>query len=672
MKRRSAQALLLAALAAMAAQAAAAPAAEPSADAEAQADPPTEARNAKEDEDPILVTGTRTGDGRAAGITIVERAGLRRLQSPTLLDALGEVAGVRAFSTGGTGGGSFVSVRGGEPNFTLVLLDGVRLNNPTNSKGGGFDFTLVDPWLVDRIEVARGAVSAVYGADALSGVIEIGLIEPRPGDTVLAGRLHGASDGGAGAGLALRHGWSEGGLLLAASRSDSDALDEQEASGSSLERNQLLARLTQRLGGWDARLLALHADTERSLFPEDSGGPLFAVIRERERASGRLSTAALSVRRAAGATWRPGLSLAWSRQEEESDAPPIAPGELDGVPALAARSIFTSWEGIADLRASRGPLAAAAGLSLLRESGRSDGTIDFGFPLPVAFALDRDTLGAFAEASFRPAAALTLNLAGRYDRTSGDGRLTGRFALTWRPGRGGPELFARAGTGFKQPSFYALGHPLIGNPALRPERSRNVELGIAWSGGGDAAPAGRLGLRLTLFANRYRDLIDFDPVLFTTVNRPGVTARGAEAEASWSPVSGLAFAAALAHLDLDSPTPLRGRPAWHGSLRAAWRPGAVAATGIDEAIEGRTAAKRGGRLELHAALRFNSDFNDSSIPTGLVRADGHAEIDLGVSWRLTRRLSLHAVLRNAAGSRHQDAVGFPARRVARVSLAAAF
>ena len=107
----------------------------------------------------LVVTGSRTGD--TVGLTSLGTAGIADRQSDSLLDVLNDVPGVRAFSTGGPGGGSFLSVRGGQPNFTMVQLDGIRLNDPTNSAGESFDFTLLDPQLVQRIDVSRIADSAI-------------------------------------------------------------------------------------------------------------------------------------------------------------------------------------------------------------------------------------------------------------------------------------------------------------------------------------------------------------------------------------------------------------------------------------------------------------------------------------------------------------------------------
>jgi outer membrane receptor protein involved in Fe transport len=595
-------------------------------------------------EERIVVTASRTEAAPAGGLSAVEAAEIERLQPASLLESLDDLAGVRAFSTGGAGGRSFLSIRGGEPNFTLVLLDGIRLNDPTNSRGGGFDFFLIDPALVERIEVARDPVSAVHGSDALAGAVNIRLRSPKSGERRATARAQAGSEGDFGLGAGFESGWSDGGMLVAGSWYDSGDLTE----GSTLERRQGMAQLRQRLGGFEARLLGLYGEAERSAFPEDSGGPRLAVEREREQGEAGLAAAGLTVRRSANARIRPNLGISWSRQKDRSVTPAISPGVLQGTPALSADSRFSRFEATADVGVGRGALVATAGAALLRESGRSEGAIDFGFPLPVAFDLVRTTRSAFAEASLRPGGGFGFNVATRYDDVHGGGhRWTGRGSASWRSSPGGPTIFVRAGTGYKLPSFYALAHPLIGNPALRPERSRNAEAGVELAG-----PSGGF-VRLAFFRNAFRDLIDFDPATFTTVNRDRVRASGIELEGRWTPGSALTVAGSLSWLDLDSPTPLRGRPRWQGSLRAAWQ-----ATGA---------------LELSAAFRFNSDYFDSSIPTGLVRAEGHVEADLGMRWRLSGRFALTAALRNATGERYEDSIGFPAPgRVVRATVTASF
>src|SRR5690606_23886927 len=108
-----------------------------------------------------------------------------------------------------------------------------------------------------------------------------------------------------------------------------------------------------------------------------------------------------------------------------------------------------------------------------------------------------------------------------------------------------------------------------GNPELRSERSESAELGLTRRFGDS------LSATLTAYRSELNDLIDFDFVELTHVNRRSVTVQGAELEAAWAAVPGLELAAEVTYLDLDveeSDQPLRQRPDWRGSLSALWSP----------------------------------------------------------------------------------------------------
>ncbi|MEN3748397.1 TonB-dependent receptor [Sphingomonas sp. HF-S3] len=578
-------------------------------------------------EDGIVVTASRTGSD--PGTTIADRETIARRQPASLLEVLEDLAGVTAFSTGGPAGGSFLSIRGGEPNFTAVLIDGVRLNDPTNSAGGAFDFTLLDPSIVDRIEVSRTAGSAVHGSDALSGVVQIVTRDPGAAGVTAGGQAWLDTRSGGAASASLSGAWATGGVILSGGRYDSgDYRDE-----GSLRRNQFFAKAVQRVADFRISMTALRAETRGTRFPEDSGGPLLAVIRDRETRRGLLSLGALSLTRDPEAALRPSLSVAWTVQRGSSVSPPIAPGVLDGVPAVTARDRFGRLEAIGSVAGDLGPLTLSGGGAILREDGRSVGTLDYGFPLPVAFSVTRITHSGFAEATLRIPQGLQVGGAIRYDRLQGgSGNWTGRGSLSWTLAPSGLRLFAHLAHGYKRPSLYALGHPLIGNPALAPETSHSLDAGIE-----AALPAGRVSL--TLFDNRFRDLIDFDPVQFRLVNRARVGTRGIEGALSLTLGGPWSLSGAITYLSLDSDTPLRGRPEWRGTLRLGWDKGPWRAD---------------------ATLRANSDWNDSSIPTGARVTPGHAEADIGVAYRLTDRVRLRLTARNLGDNRSWDAVGTPA------------
>jgi iron complex outermembrane receptor protein/vitamin B12 transporter len=104
-----------------------------------------------------------------APVTVIDSQTLEALNKPDLLEALRLVPGAQIVQTGQRGGTTSLFLRGGNANFTKVLVDGMAANDI----GGAFDFSQLDTAGVDRIEVMRQTNSVVYGSDALTGVVNI-------------------------------------------------------------------------------------------------------------------------------------------------------------------------------------------------------------------------------------------------------------------------------------------------------------------------------------------------------------------------------------------------------------------------------------------------------------------------------------------------------------------
>ena len=592
--------------------------------------------------DEIVVTGARTAPLADVGGVALDRAAIEALAPPTARDALDRIAGVRAFSVGGIAGGSFVSVRGGKPGYTLVLIDGAKVNDPTNSAGGVFDFGQIDPALIERIELYRGALSAVHGADALSGVIGIQLRTPRADENSVSGEFTGSSGGEVGGNASAALGWSGGGLLLGGGAYDSGDLDP----GGRLARRQGLARLVTRAGGVKLSALGLYANTARRVYPEDSGGPRLAVNRARARRDTDFALTALEATAADAHALVPTLRASWSRQTFDDDTPATPTGKLFGPPAIRANSAFDRFEAGFDLRYTHGALKIAAGADGRDELGVTAGTVDFGVLVPVGYRLRRNQIGGFVEATLAPAsgrASLTASV--RHDAPSdARARWTARIAGSVTPVAGGPRLFASYSEGFKLPSIYALAYPLVANPLLKPERAESIEAGLDWRG--HAASA-----RVAAFSTRYRDYIDFDSVRFTTVNRDHVDTRGVEAEGTATIARGVRAEGAIAYLFTNNPygPPLRTRPDVHGSARVTWTPTT--------------------KFALFADADAVSNYFDASIPTGQIRVRGHSEYALGGGYAIARGVRVDMALRNLTDRHYEDAVGFPnPGRVVRMTL----
>ncbi|HRT96425.1 MAG TPA: TonB-dependent receptor plug domain-containing protein, partial [Planctomycetota bacterium] len=132
---------------------------------------------ATEEEKPeeVMVTATRLETPAkqvGSSITVITRKEIEQKKQATVLELLRTVPGVDVVQAGPAGGQSSVFLRGAKSEHTLVLLDGVELNDPI-TPGRSFDWAHLTADNVERIEVLRGPQSTLYGSDAIGGVINI-------------------------------------------------------------------------------------------------------------------------------------------------------------------------------------------------------------------------------------------------------------------------------------------------------------------------------------------------------------------------------------------------------------------------------------------------------------------------------------------------------------------
>jgi vitamin B12 transporter len=151
---------------------------------------------AADETETIVVTanGTATpADETGQAITVIDRKALETEQSVSLSEILRKVPSVTFASNGGVGAATSVFIRGGESAQTLVLIDGVRINDPS-SPNSAFDFGALLTGNIDRIEVLRGPNSVIWGSQAIGGVISVRNAEPGPELAVNALAEYGSFD----------------------------------------------------------------------------------------------------------------------------------------------------------------------------------------------------------------------------------------------------------------------------------------------------------------------------------------------------------------------------------------------------------------------------------------------------------------------------------------------
>ncbi len=149
--------------------------------------------------EPVVVSETRTEKPLShvtGSVHVITREQLEKRQFPYLREVLRDVPGLTIVQTGSRGGNTSLFTRGGESDFTMVLIDGVKVNDA----GGGFDFANLTTDNVERIEIVKGPQSALYGSDAIGGVINI-ITRKGSGPTRMVGEV--MAGGGRGLGSSM-------------------------------------------------------------------------------------------------------------------------------------------------------------------------------------------------------------------------------------------------------------------------------------------------------------------------------------------------------------------------------------------------------------------------------------------------------------------------------------
>jgi outer membrane cobalamin receptor len=591
--------------------------------------------------DTIVVTGARTSSDLGeipSSISVISLADIEATNAVTVTDLLQNLAGVHVVQPSGQGGVARVFVRGGDQNLTLIMVDGVRVNDPMDSRGSAFDFSTLNMNDIERIEIVRGPHSAVYGSDSLAGVINIitksqidelgGALYAEAGmDDFLRGALDVSGPVGDRGGFVLR----------VASKDDGEPVTGTTFSGTSVSARLSFAESDR----WNMRLFGNYSDNEGTAFPEDSGGSRLAVLRDVDTRSAEDFTFGFSGGFDITDRWHLNV-LATSYDHDSSYfSPGVAPGVRDPVPPNGGDATLKRADlavnAVVELNEN---LITTIGVDYYDEDGVSDGFVEFapGFKLPAGYEFDRKVTGAFAELHYKSEVGPTLLASVRSDNPNEESsETTSKLGFIYDFDNRRTSIQGNWGQGFALPGFFSLASPLVGNPELRPETSTSMDLGVThWF------VEGRIGATVTIFRNEFNDLIDFDSSVFQMVNLERLDVDGAELQISWQLQNELQLSAHVTYLDMelqDSDSPLRQRPDWRGGVSMRWSP--AEAWLIDASW-----------------LSIGETF-DSSIPTGDMYLDGYNRIDATLTYRGFDRLNVLLSVDNVLDEDYEQAIGFP-------------
>ncbi len=563
----------------------------------------------------VVVTATSVPEDEnevGSAITVITRQELEQHESVTVSDVLRSVPGLDVVQQGTPGSLTSLFTRGTNSTQTLVLVDGVRMNSPYF---GGYDWSGLTTENIDRIEIARGPFSALYGSDAIGGVVQI---FTRPGSEGVSGRATGeAGNQGQGQGSAFVSAGE--GPFSAAGSYRYEAYDGNGPNSDWRQRNGS-ASLQARLG--DAGRIGV----EWGLVDGEVGNP--GAI----GGFGYPSTAR-------GFTHESRVSVPGNFALSDDNHLDVLLAGVQSEPAYRdPAGGFESQTDARTLQASVSDTARLGNHTLTAfgswERWKVDDASNFGVNLDDA----RTTLWGLGAQDTAILGAFTVTAGLRYDHytTYGDA-WSPRGTIAWLSPDRLWKLRASGGTGFRAPSIGELYYPFSGNPDLQPEKSVSAEVGgERYIGNGKA--------EVSLFWNDLKDLIVYDFNSERDVNVGHARTSGVEIGWQQTIVPELAVDATYTFLkteDVQTGDPLLRRPKNSAALGVSWMPIPT--------------------LNLSPRLLYVGSRADADPGSGDPITDpSYLRVDLVARWQASANLAPYLRAINLTNHAYEEAAGYPA------------
>lgn len=603
----------------------------------------------------VIVTATKTAEPTTQATVaadVISQDQIQQRQQTDVLHLLRDVPGLTIVQTGSRGGTTSLFTRGGESDYNLVLIDGVKVN----TAGGFYDFSDLTTTDIERIEIVRGPQSALYGSDAISSVIQV--FTPR-GDGPLEGtlRFRGGTDNTFEEQVKLAGGTTTSGYSLAVGCIDTDGI---LPINNAYSNTTLASRVD-----WDAipdlqLTTTLRYIDSRFRFPTGSAGDRFDPLDPRQYQDRRRLIIGPRARHRTTPWWEQTLQLGYF-QEWRTFRDPFD----EGIDFGSFVSHNTEYRLSADYTSTFSlptvlqvvPIFTIGGygeLEHLEQQATFAGSVTRVDP-------SRNAQSFYSQLLLQWQDQLFVTSGFRLDDSAVYGtHVTPRASVAFVIPQLQTKLRGGYGEGLKAPSFienFGSGSPfVIGNPNLQPEESTTWEVGIDQPLTTVAAE-----LSLTYFSADYKNLVAFVSGRAPNfLNIQSARAKGVEVGVRTFLSEELSVSGTYTYLDttvIDAGPSggtlfVRGKPL----LRRPENSGAF----IINYVRERLTANFALTLKGHAVDR--DFFTD---PSGKrVRLSGYVKGDLALSYRVfENRLGLHALtleslVQNLFDQDYEEVFGF--------------
>ena len=613
-----------------------------------------------------------------ASVSVITKEEIDSRQAVALTDALLFVPGIAIGRTGSIGGTASVFLDGGNSNFTKVLVDGAPINPP----GAAVDFSSLMLDDIDKVEVVRGAESAIYGSDAVSGVIQL---FTHRGET----RIPGFTVFGEGGNFSSGRGGAQiSGLLGRFDYSGAASYFQTDGQGPNNDfRNRTLSGNFGYAFGPDNQLrLSVRNNTSNAGIP---GQTVFEPPSLFERFDQRIFSANARWKFSTSPHWHHEIGGGGSHTRQHNDNPVQSFFATDPNafcpqtnPNAVPTAEFCNFTGESRFQYNRAGISAQSSYLL------SNFGITAGYQYEVENAAltsinvghaRRNNQAGFLDFRYRPQQRISLNFGARAEANQNFGtrvvpRVGAAFAIRYGKGTFGDTLLrVFYGQGIKEPRFdqiFGDNFGDLGNPALKPESSKTWTAGLE-----QKLLSDRVRLTAEYFSSRFYNIVSFafcfpDPS-FPGGNSCSVVVPGAP------PAFGFFFNTDRARargIHLGGETRFNRWLNMAGNYTYDDSRVLEAPNAFDpSALPGNHLLRRpvnSGSLTLNAAyhrvgftmggyfsgVRTDSDF----LGLGLHRNPGYARFDVATHYDLARGVSLYVRAANLFDKQYQDALGYPA------------
>lgn len=590
----------------------------------------------------IIVSANRFEQPRtraASSVSVISREQIEESGRSTVGEVLRDVSGVDVVRSGGAGGNSAVFLRGANSEHTLVMMDGIELNNPITTNRS-FNFSDLSLEGIERIEILKGSQGALYGSDAMGGVINI---ITRKGKGTPSGVVQIA---GGSFGTIRESGYVQGGdnrfnAALSITREDTQGISAADKRDGNTEEDGFQnTGATLRLGGevTDSLRLDYTAKTQQSRAEIDesvgvAGDDPNRWVNNREFFQ-RLSATTDVVDNLWEATLGYGFTDHQLKDVNEAD------------PQRPSTTLDSRYDGnlrkldLLNKLTFSDSLSAVVGLETETEEGSSYyDSVYFGSPYSTrVLGRDLTTDGYYAQLDAAPFEEFNIAIGGRIvDHEIFGANQTWQIAPNLKLDEWGLRLFSTLGTSFKAPSLYQL-YSEYGSQDLQPEESHSWDIGF------EKRITGAVTTSATYFRNKFDQMISFRPDNYQFFNILEANTEGVEFETRAA--LGRTTSLIVDYTYTDTADEATGLALLR---RAKNKVGIALEVAPYERLKLRASARGYGG-------RWDNDF--STWPAERRRLGGYVLVNLDANYKINQSLDLFINTINLLDQRYQEVYGF--------------